>query len=277
MTESWISIQNRPVKEMKKLKLHLAASNRIAKDSGLTMISITGKQQSGKSSYAMLILDELFNHDKEEVLKHIVFSMDDFAKLISGALNGGYRERCILWDDASVQGSAARWTTDPKLVMYLAGLGDTLGVATKGLIMTSPSGDMTKAFRNYAKYKVVISNGHGNKYTRIARGYWIGRSPMDQRYCQSEFEDKYESFVPYYEEYAQRRKEISLNAVKSLESFLGGGTEETNGVEKPKRKTIKDKVTELHRDFLAGVFGETTFKQVCRDNKINYNTALNYV
>lgn len=216
---SWIDIQNAPVSEMRKLNLRLAASKRIRDDNGLTLLSITGKQQGGKSSYGMLILWELYKGDVNEIMKHIVFTIEDFTKIISNAINGGYREKCIMWDDASITGGAAKWTVDPKGVMYLAGLGDTLGIATKSVIMTSPSGDMIKAFRNYTKYKVVIGQGR-HKYDRIAKGYWIGKSPMEQRYCSLEFTDEYDTRVPFYERYAAVRKEISLLAIKNLNDAM---------------------------------------------------------
>ena len=274
--KTWIQIQNEPVTAMEKLNLCLAASRRIRDDNGLTMYSITGKQQSGKSSYALMILYEIYGGNVDEVMKHIVFSMEDFTKVISSAVNGGYRERCLVWDDMSIQGSAARWSTDPKMVMYLSGLGDTLGIATKSLILTSPSGDMVKAFRNYSKYKVIINSGR-QKYDRVARGYWIGKSPMDQRWCSTEFEDKYDTRIPFYEIYAQKRKELSLNVVRNMESFIKtGDAGETIIKEKP--VTIKEKATELYRDWKAGVYGDMmTFKKLCTAHKINYCTAKNYV
>jgi len=266
--KSWIEIQNKPVKELKKLKLELAASRRIRDDSGLTLFSITGKQQGGKSSYGMLILYEMFNGDVDQIMKHIVFTIEDFTKLISDAINGGYREKCIMWDDASITGGAAKWTVDPKGVMYLAGLGDTLGVATKSVIMTSPSGDMIKAFRNYTKYKVVINQGK-HKYDRIARGYWIGKSPMEQRYCSLEFQDNYDTRVPFYERYAAVRKEISLLAIKNLNSMM------QQEQEKEQPLTLKDKIVELKRDLQAGVFGDISLKSLCKAHKINYSYACN--
>lgn len=270
--KSWIDIQNEPINDMKKKKLILNASKRIRDDNGLTFISVTGKQQGGKSSYGMLILWELYNGNVDEIMKHIVFTIEDFTKLISDAIHGGYREKCIMWDDASITGGAAKWTVDPKGVMYLAGLGDTMAVATKSIIMTSPSGDMIKAFRNYAKYKVIISSGR-HKYDRIARGYWIGKSPMEQRYCSLEFQDNYDTRIPFYERYAAVRKEISLLAIKNLNDAMQ--QEEERQLNKP--KTTAEKVQELHRDLKAGVFGDITFKALCNAHKINYGYARTLV
>ena len=276
--KTWIQIQNEPVKELKKLDLKLAASRRIRSDAGLTMFSITGKQQGGKSSYAMLILNEIYNGDEDEVMRHIVFTIKDFTKLISDAINGGYRERCIVWDDQSISGGAAKWVVDPKAVMYLAGLGDSLGVSTKSVILTSPSGDMTKSFRNYTKYKVIISTGR-HEFDRVARGYWLGKSPMDQRYCSLEFQDNYDTRIPFYERYAEIRKKISLMAIKNLNDAIDeNGNINNTQIISNKPQSIKDKVFELYRDYKAGVYAaDMTFKQLCISHKINYGTARNYI
>jgi len=270
-SKTWIEIQNEPIKELTNRKLMLAASRKIRDDNGLTLYSITGNQQGGKSSYGMLILWEMFNGDVEQIMSHIVMSAIDFTNIISAALDGGYREKCIMWDDMSVGGSAATWMTDPLLVKYMSGLGDTLGVATKSLILTSPSGDMIKAFRNYSKYKVVISNGK-HKFDRVARGYWIGKSPMDQRYCSAVFEDYYDTRIPWYEIYAQKRKEISLTAVRNMKSL----NENNNvAIEKPQKVTIKERGRELYRDWKAGVFGNMTLAAIAKAHKIDYGYIRN--
>jgi glutaredoxin len=41
--------------------------------------------------------------------------------------------------------------------------------------------------------------------------------------------------------------------------------------------TIKERVQEIHRDFEAGVFGDMTFKDVCKANKINIGYARNVI
>ncbi len=269
--KTWIEIQNEPIKELSKRELKLSASRHIRDDNGLTLYSITGNQQGGKSSYGMLILWEMFNGDVEQIMNHIVMSATDFTNIIDAALSGGYREKCIMWDDMSVGGSAATWMTDPLLVKYMSGLGDTLGVATKSLILTSPSGDMIKAFRNYSKYKVVISNGR-HKWDRVARGYWLGKSPMDQRYCSAIFEDNYDTRIPFYEIYAKKRKEISLTAVRNMKS-LNENNNQT--IETPHKVSIKERAREIYRDWKAGVFGEMTLSSIAKAHKIDYGYLRN--
>ena len=215
MSDSWFDIQNAPVNDLKKRNLKLSASRRIRNDQGLTIFSIEGLQQTGKTAYSMRILMDLFGNDKDSVLGHMSMNATSFKDMVEAALRGKYREKCIVWDDLSVGGSASKWMVDPMLVMKLAGLGDTLGIATKAFIMTSPSGDMIKAFRNYNKYKVIINPGR-HYYERKACGYRIGKSPMNQRWCSLEFEDYYDVRIPFYEEYSVMRHELSIKAVQEF-------------------------------------------------------------
>lgn len=274
---SWIEIQKQPIKEMMKLNLQLAGSRHIRDDNGLTFYSVTGNQQSGKSSYGMCILSELYNGDVEEILKHIVMSAKEFTEIIDKALTEGYREKCIMWDDMSLSGSAATWIKDPQMVMYLAALGDTLAIATKSIILTSPSGDMIKAFRNYQKYIIQIGMG-SHRNLRTAKGYFIGKSPMQQRWCSAVFEDTFDTRIPFYERYAQKRKEISLEAVKNMKKMFNDNDD--NGIEHIKKQSLRDmfgegklmemynkkgswpKVAEYVNDFMGTSYTGEAFRKI---------------
>ncbi len=273
MTElNWIQIQKKPVKDMKKLPLKLEGSKHIRDDNGLTFYSVTGNQQSGKSAYGMNILSELYEFNEDKIMSQIVMTAKEFADKIDDALTNKYRHRCIMWDDASVTGSAAKWMTDPKMVMYLAALGDTLAVATKSIILTSPSGDMIKAFRNYQKYIIQISMGK-HKYDRVAKAYFIGKSPMMQRWCRTEFADMFDTRIPFYLRYAKKREELSLKAVKDMKTLF---MDKTATEDKEEPITLADKVREFRRDLQAGVYGAgMTLKQLCLTHKINYGYARN--
>ncbi len=272
MTElNWLQIQKKPIKEMRKLGLNLWGSKHIRDDNGLTFYSVTGNQQSGKSAYGMCILSELYNFDEDAIMNQIVMTAKEFTEKIDDALTNKYRHRCIMWDDASVTGSAAKWMTDPKMVMYLAALGDTLAVATKAIILTSPSGDMTKAFRNYQKYIIQIGQGR-DRNEKTAKAYFVGRSPMMQRWCRSVFVDNFNVKVPFYLRYAKKREDLSLQAVKNMKQMF----EAKNEKAEPEHKlTLKDRILELKRDLAAGVFGDMSLKALCKANKIDYGYACN--
>lgn len=266
---SLIKIQKEPVRQLRKQLLRFSASQHIRDDNGLTIYSITGNQQGGKSTYGLWILYEMYNGDIDEIMKHVVMSASEFADMIENAIVGRYRMKCIMWDDMSVDGSAATWMTNPLLVKRLGALGDTLGIATKALILTSPSGDMIKAFRTYYKYIVQICDGQG-KYDRFARGYKIGRSPMDQRNCSRIFEDHYDIRVPFYEIYAKKRYDISLRTVLDMKKS------KEEAIEPIHKKTVKERCFEIVRDIAAGVYEGLTEKEVCKRNNISHGTYRFY-
>ena len=276
MSESWIQIQNKPIKEMQKLNLQLAGSRHIRDDSGLTIYSVEGNQQGGKTTYCQNILYELYRGDVDKIMDMTVMGTEGFINKIDDALQNNYRHRCILWDDMSVEGSASLWVDDPKLVRYLAALGDTLGVATKGLLMSSPNGDMIKAFRSYQKYIVMIGAGR-HKFDRVARGYFIGKSPMKQRYCSPVFEDEYDIRVPFYERYATKRRELSIDAVKKMRALSTANAEQIT----PKKITKTDLAQEYVRKFKAGVYKGVfgTMKDLAKftnkEHGISYQTLCN--
>ncbi len=216
---SFIDFQTKPVREMQKLNLHMALSKRIANDQGLTGASVTGVQQGGKSSYGLLVLYELYNHDVDKVLEHTVFRIEDLVAKIKSALKNHIRMRCIMLDDASLFASAARYNVNRKLVLYLSGLGDTLGVATKAILLTSPSGDLIKALRQYQFYRVQIHQGR-NKYDRIAKGYKLHTLPSGKKWVSAEFHDFFDIRTSFYERYAKMREQVSLTAVQNMETFL---------------------------------------------------------
>lgn len=264
MSEDWFNVQNEPIRKLKKRTLKLAISRRIRDDKGLTIVTVEGIQQGGKSTYAMRALMDMYGNNKDVILNQIVMSADGFKNKIQDALHGNYREIAVVWDDLSVEGSASTWMTAPMMVKKLAGLGDTLGIATKAFFMTSPSGDMIKAFRNYNKYKVLISNGR-HEYDRIARGYRIGKSPMGQKWCSLEFEDYYDVRIPFYDEYYKMRQALSIKAVQEFNT----DNEQKEEYHKP---TKTEQTMELVRDFKAGVYEKyDTLKEFSKFTQKKYN------
>lgn len=242
-------IQFSEINRLKKIKFKSCLANLIIKEPGLVGASIQGKQQTGKSVYAMLIMYEIYQGDINKVFDNIVFSMDELKSKLRTAIERREKIRCILWDDASVHGSASHWMTNPIAVQELSQLGDTMGLATKGLILTSPSGDLIKAFRQYNFYQVKVALGRHSD-DRVARGYLRGTSPYGQKYYSFVFEDNYNVKLSFYERYYTLREKLSLSAL---------GHNETNNTkdEQPQRKITKqEQAKELYDTFKAGYFKE---------------------
>lgn len=208
-------IQNAPVKKLQNVQLNLVLSRLIRDKPGLVGASITGSQQSGKSSYALLCMYELYLGNIDAVLENTVFTIEQLTEKISNALENKERLPCILWDDCSVHGGAGMYNIHRALVQCLSAMGDTMGLATKGLLLTSPSGDLIKAFRNYNFYRVQIGLGR-HKFDRLAKGYEFGKSPFDQKWGRSAFIDRFDTRIPFYDRYYKMREELSLTVVRNM-------------------------------------------------------------
>jgi len=48
---------------------------------------------------------------------------------------------------------------------------------------------------------------------------------MEQRYCSLEFQDNYDTRIPFYERYAEVRKQISLLAIKNLNEVMSNNND----------------------------------------------------
>jgi len=212
-------VQEAPVKKLRNVPLNLVLSRLIRDKPGLIGASITGAQQTGKSSYALMVMYELYEHNVDAVLENTVFTIEQLTEKISYALENKERLPCILWDDSSVHGGAGMYNIARSLVQCLSALGDTMGLATKGILLTSPSGDLIKAFRNYNFYRVQIAVGR-HKFDRVARGYEFGRSPFDQRWGRSAFVDKFDTRIPFYSQYYKLREELSISVVRNMRDML---------------------------------------------------------
>lgn len=219
--EDFKTIQNRPIENLRGVKLNLSLSRLIRDKPGLVGCNIVGTQQSGKSTYAILVLYELFRGDVDKIFQHIVFNVKDLTELLNKAIQNHERLTCVLWDDASVSGAAGMYNVNRRMVQYLSAMGDTLGLATKSILLTSPSADLIKSFRNYNFYKVQIGLGR-HKYDRVAKGYEFGMSPFSQKWGRAAFEDTYDIRIPFYDRYYKLREQLSVSTLKDMDTFLHG-------------------------------------------------------
>lgn len=207
------------IESLRKEKYQLSLTRRIVAEPYLVGAIISGKHRIGKSAYALWVMYELYK-DWDTVFKYMAYSVKDFMSLLRSCLDGGVKVPCILWDDAGGHGSKYLWNIDRLMVFYLKNLLDVIGTSTKGLIMTTISGeDLLKIVREYEFYKVKISLGR-HKYDRVARGYEIKRSPLNQKSPSILFDDYFDVRVPIYEKYYEMRKQYSRGALDRLESLL---------------------------------------------------------
>ena len=99
---------------------------------GAVTAIIHGERGLGKSTFAMLVLKELYG-DWDAALRFTVFDINDVVSMLEGK-----RILALHWDDAGVHGSAYRWFTDRELVWLFSALSDVLRTSCAGFIMTVP-------------------------------------------------------------------------------------------------------------------------------------------
>lgn len=220
---SFIEGQNRLINQLKSNEIRVCLNKRIVNTNSFVGAVVSGQRQSGKSMYMLIALYELYNHDWDEVFKHIFFDMEHFTEYLNEALETGIRVPCIAIDDAGVHFGAQQWNIHRNQVTFVTALLDTIGIITKSIILTVPSSsNLIKAIRSANFYNIEIKQGR-NKYDRQAHGYLMHTSPKGQIYPSKEFIDYYDVRVPnhIYERYALLRRKYSVDTLKDMKTFMG--------------------------------------------------------
>lgn len=110
---------------------------------------IVGPQGYGKTTYAMLVLYELYR-DWDAVLRWTVFDPREVLEPFREALRSGKRIRAVLFDDAGIHLSKYLIHTGEegfKLTMVINALFNMIRTIAAGVIFTSPDMDILKELR----------------------------------------------------------------------------------------------------------------------------------
>jgi len=196
-------------------------SRYIMEHSEMTGVIVFGSQRTGKSSYAMQVLYDIYQ-DWNTVLDHIFFKLEDVVRFLMVQIKTGRIIPAFVWDDAGVYGSKQLYFTKRRLAEYLQNLFDVIGTAVKGVILTTPSPEnLLKALRSYEFYRVKIVK-HNQYYRRIAQGYKNVLLPSGTRYIRKMYRDYFDVRLPkdVYEEYIKIRKSYLDNTLDNLNEFL---------------------------------------------------------
>lgn len=213
--------QNIEITKLKNKIFHTSIAEIIVHSQKLEGFIIHGPQRSGKSVYGTMSLYELYNQDEDEMFAHMFFTLDELNEFLIKAVDTGIRCPAIMIDDAGVHMSAASYNTNRNQAIYLSAIMDTIGIICKGLIFTTPNpNNLLKAIRNYEFYRVQISMGrHAND--RVAKGYSHTTAPDGRHFwINSEFADNFYVKVPYYERYAEIRRQMSISTLRDMRTFL---------------------------------------------------------
>jgi len=109
---------------------------------GFESLFIIGPQGSGKTTYALLVLYEVYR-DWGKVLEYTFFDLERALKHLDEALNSGERLPVILFDDAGIHLSKYLWYSSEgrALVMWFNALYNLIRTICAAVIFTSPDLD----------------------------------------------------------------------------------------------------------------------------------------
>jgi len=110
---------------------------------------IVGPQGMGKTTYAMLVLYEVYR-DWDKVLEWLVFDPREVLPRLKQALREGKRIKLVVFDDAGIHLSKYMWSLDresQQVAMLMNSLFNIVRSVCAGAIFTSPDMDVLKELR----------------------------------------------------------------------------------------------------------------------------------
>lgn len=252
MADKSFLLIDKEIKRLQKESFEFNLTEFIIKKPTFVGATLYGERRIGKSVYGLLTLYQVYKN-WDDVFKYIFFSIRDLTKFLMNCAKNDYKCPVIMWDDAGVQGGAQMYHTNRVLVHYLGAVFDVVGTALKGIILTTPdSENLIKAIRRANFYKVKVIPGQ-HEYDRIATIYLPMRTPYEQFRLQKKGVDNFDVRLPIkiYEKYYKMRKQYSISALESLETFLESGEGEHIDYD-PDHTSRKDYKKQHQRDWAKG-------------------------
>ena len=200
---------------------------------------VYGLRGIGKSSYSLKVLKEVFmtldGVDEKEAydraLKATKYRMLDIIKFIKSHANGGRVAPSLIIDDAGVGLSRYRWWVEPKLILRLQSVLDTVRSGVSSILMTCPSPKSVLGFvKRYDDFYVKIIKVSG-EWRRKAIGYQQTTLPSGKTIVYKRFEDSFTCYLPnkVYKKYIKLRQSYLQDALAKLERITKASETETLG------------------------------------------------
>lgn len=217
-------------------------ANKIAKaykEHGFVEAIIYGRRGSGKSSYAIQVLRDFFmskglseNEAYDEAIRVMKYRMGDIIEFVKTHADNGDIAPSLIIDDAGVGLSRYRWWTEPKQILHLQSMMDTVRSGLSSILMTCPSPKSILSFirKDYDDYFVKITKVSGD-WRRKAIGYQMSTLPSGKTYVFKKFEDNYSCYLPnkVYQKYDKIRRGYLKEAMAKLEKMTQAPTSEMLG------------------------------------------------
>lgn len=191
---------------------------------------VIGPQGSGKTTYAMLVLHEIYK-DWDNVLRHLYFDPREALPELKNALRSGSRMPLIVFDDAGLHLSKYLISSNKEgfhLVRLINGLFNLIRTLTAGVIFTSPDMDILKELRKKAWVVAEPTAPHGvEDPSRLAKLYRKRIAPSGKVYIHKLGYDAYDlRAIPndVRAEYEEKRRAAMEPLLEELEALWVGKT-----------------------------------------------------
>ena len=195
-----------------------------------TTAFIIGPQGIGKTTYAMLILHEIYR-DWDKVLEHVVFDPREVLPKFMRALFNRERIKAVLFDDAGLHLSKYLLSSNREgfhLVRSINGLINLARTITAAIIYTSPDMDILKELRKKAWIVAEITTPHGYSVPeRVAKLYRKRIAPSGKVYIHKLGYDAYDlRAIPadVRKEYEEKRRAAMEPLLQELQRLWGSTT-----------------------------------------------------
>ncbi len=146
---------------------------------------IIGPQGMGKTTYAMLVLYELYG-DWDQVLENVVFDPREVLPRFKEALAAGKRIKAVVFDDAGMHLSKYLLSSSKEgfhLVRLLNSMFNLIRTICAGVIYTSPDMDILKELRKKAWIIGEAQAPHGRRKPQRAMKLYRKRILASGKVC----------------------------------------------------------------------------------------------
>lgn len=187
---------------------------------------ISGPRGIGKSSYALRSLHfallSLGYSDAEAweiCLRSIKFKLFDVVQFLESAVSSDARAVCLIWDDVRISASGSSWFQNPKLVVRLVAVLDTVRSSICSMVLTSPSSSgLLSVLNSFDDHTIKVSYSSAGGWYRTGKGYITKTLPSGMRRIYRSWEDTFSCYLPnvIFERYNKMRKDALKDALKDL-------------------------------------------------------------
>jgi len=213
------------------------------------------KRGIGKSVYSIKIIMQVYNvKDWPKIREYIVFTPEDFVKILDKLINENIRLPLLVWDDAGFWLNKQRWMN--KFVIAVRENMNVIRSYMTSIIFTSPTYvELARGIRDHLDLAVLIrlKNYDPDPQKRYSRGRGYKHSEdlffTNKKRPEPIFEDMFKLWLPDrifwpYDEFRKEYVKIGLQRMKQRIHEIVEELNEVSSQAEPNKKVDKYEVEE---------------------------------